>query len=127
MDPSVFTSPGNCAVGFEMNMLNPWRRIGHLVDRICCGESFFYASDLTVDLGVDITMGIVPFVVKDWRVWFHRGNRIENRRQNLVINLHGAAPGFGERFAFCDYGDDALPCESHHLVKNPRIVRVDQM
>ena len=81
MDTAVFTSPGNRAMGFKMNMLNPRRRIGHLVDCVRCSESFFYASDLPVDLGVDITVRTVPFVVKDGRIRFHRCHRIENRRE----------------------------------------------
>src|SRR3984893_8450702 len=72
MNPAVVPLPGDRPVRFQMDMLDPGSRVGHLVNSVGCREPILDAADLAVDFGVDITFRLGPFMVEDRRIRLHR-------------------------------------------------------
>ena len=63
-----------------MNVLNPGRGVGHLVNGVGGRKSVCNAADLAVDVDEDVASLDAAFVVQQRCVRLHGGNRIEHRR-----------------------------------------------
>jgi hypothetical protein len=66
-------------------------------------------------------------VVKDRRIGRHRGDRIEDRGQHFVGDIEHSTGVFRRGLAFSDDGGDPLAGETHDIVENIGIVRIDQV
>src|SRR5271165_1594886 len=51
VNPAVVPLPCDRTVRFQMDMLDPRRRVGHLVNGVGCRESILDAADLAMDFG----------------------------------------------------------------------------
>src|ERR1700688_3726967 len=61
MNPIVFALPGDRAVRFHMDLLDPRRGVGHLVNRGRVRESISGGTNLPMDFGIDITLRPILF------------------------------------------------------------------
>src|SRR4029077_15633428 len=127
MNPAVVPLPCDRTVRFQMDMLDPRRRVGHLVNGVGCREPILNAADLAMDFGIDITLRLVPFVVEDRSIRLHSDHRVENRGQNFVIHPDFATGGFCSRFALGNDRNDPLAYEANDVVENIGVVGVDQV
>src|ERR1700730_9395778 len=92
VNPAVVTLPRDRTVRFQMDMLDPRRRVSPFVNGVGFRESILDAADLAMDFGIDITLRLGPFIVEDRSIRLHRDHRAENHGQNFVI-YPGFAPG----------------------------------
>src|ERR1700741_5075597 len=127
MNPAVLTSPCDRTVRFQMHMLNPRGRVGHLVNGVGGCEPILNAADLATDFSKDITLRLAPFMVKDRGVRLHRQLRVENRGENFIVYPHFSTGGFGNGFAFGNDRHDPLAHEANDVVQNISVVGIDQM
>src|ERR1700722_17686942 len=108
MNPIVFAQPGDRAVRFQMDMLDPRRGVGHLVNSVRGRESISDGTDLAMDFGIDITLRLVPFIMENRGLWLHRGYRIEDCGQNFVVHPDLSTRGFCSGLALGDHRDHPL-------------------
>src|SRR5258708_4817134 len=71
MNPAVVPLPCDRTVRFQMDMLDPRRCVGHLVNRVRCREPFLDAPDLAIGFGIDITLCLALFMVEDRGIRLH--------------------------------------------------------
>ena len=127
MKPSVVVLPGDRSVRLEVDVLHPRRRIGHLVDGIGFLEALLDASDLAVNIHIDVAFGLAAFLVEDRRIRLHGGDRIEHRGQDFVLDLERSAAGFGGGLRLGDDRGDPLADKAHHIVENVAVVGIDEV
>ena len=67
-------------------------------------------------------------VVQQRRAGLHGGDRIEHRRQDLVLDLAArGTPASAARLGFADHRGDALADEAGDVVQHVGVVGIDQM
>ena len=121
--------PGDCAVGFEMGVLDALGDVGSLVDEIGLRETPLDIADVAVDLGEDIARGIEdarlrPVVVDDRRARRHRLFGIEHRREHLVVHHEATAAFLRGGFAVGDDCGDPLAGTAHDVVEDDGVVGI---
>ena len=127
MQAPVLAPPGERAVRLQMHVLHPRGRIGHLVDGVGLFEALLDAAELAMDVDIDIVVKGDASVVQHGCHRRHGHFRIEHGRQQLVVDFEQPAGFFRGAFGFCHHGRDTLANETHQIVEDVGIVRIDQM
>src|ERR1700683_1511432 len=125
MNPAVVPPPGGRPVRFQMDMLDPGSRVGHLVNSVGCREPSLNAADLAVDFGIDISLRLALFMVEDRGIRFHRLLRVEHLGQNLVLHPDFAAGRFCSGFDLGSDRNHPLAHEANDVVENIGVVGID--
>ena len=91
VNPAVVSLPGDRTMGFQMDMLDSRRRVGHFVNGVSRRESILDATDLAMDFGIDITLRFRPFIVEDRGIW--TPSRPGGRKQRAALRSRPGLPG----------------------------------
>ena len=127
VDSSILATPGDGAVGFQMDMLDARGGIGPFMDGIGGLETFGDAADLAVDVDIYIALLGAAILVEERRARLHRRLGVEDRRQNLIRYVQQSAGGLRGSLGLGYDRSDSLADEAHHVVENVGIVRIDEM
>ena len=115
---------------FEMRVLDAMRGVGSLVDCVGRFESRFDVADVAVNFEQYILprtpdARLRALIVDDGRALAHRFFGIEDRGQQLIVDLDPAASLFRRAFRFGYDGGDSLPDKPNHVVEQVRVVGID--
>ena len=129
MPAAVLALPGDRPVGLQMRVLDPRRRIGPLVHDVGLAEALGHVADLALERAEDVAVlrDDVVLVVQQGGARFHRGHRVEHRRQDLVVDGQGPHAGLGCGLAFGHDRGDALPGEARDVVQHVGVVGIDEV
>ena len=124
----VLALPGDRTVRLEMDVLHARRRIGHLVDGVGFLEALGDVADLAMQVAVDIAaVGDDVLVVQKRGTGFHCKDRIEDGREEFILDPERETSGFRRAFALRNHRGDALSGEAHDIVEHVGVVGIDEM
>ena len=129
MQPPIGVQPADRAMGLEMRVLHPLRRIDAFVDDVGFGEACLDVADMAVQFGDDVAFGVGDarggwLVMQQGRARTHRLFGVEHRGQEFVDHLDQVAGGLRRRFAFGHHRRDALADEAHDRIEHQRVVGI---
>ena len=126
----IVVEPGDRAMRLEMRVLDAMRGVSALVDYVGLFESRLDVADVAVNFEQDILpgapdAGLRALVVDDGRALAHRFFGIEDRGQQLVIDLQLAASLFRRASLSATTAATRWPTKSHNVVEHVGVVGID--
>ena len=122
--------PGEATMGLQRRVLDTVAVEGGLKGDGGCGERRSDIAELAMCLRDEIALRIGNAVragairMNEWRAGRHRLFGIDQRRQNLVVDLQPTAGLLGSAFAVRDHRRDLLADEAHDIVEDAGILGV---
>ena len=127
MQPAVLALPGDGAMRLQMHLLRPRGRIGHIMHGVGLGEALRDIAEFAMNVDIDVVAIGNAFLVQDRRPGFHGELRIEDRRQQLIVDLEQAAGLLCRGLGFGHHGGDPLADEADDVVEHVGVVWIDEM